>query len=247
MQQFVIRIATLSTFCLAAHGQRPADIIDARSLIPDLAVDMRYAGQHNFTGRPIPGYRAANCMLTLDAAEALSNVQSQLREFGLALKVYDCYRPQSAVDYFVAWGRDLDDQTMKAEFYPEVDKRYLFRDGYIAEKSGHSRGSTVDLTIVPIPYAPAQTYDPGAPLRSCENSQSERFADASIDMGTGYDCFSTLSHTLSPEVGAQQRANRLLLKTLMEASGFTNLKEEWWHFTLSAEPYPDSYFDFPVE
>jgi len=216
-------------------------------VIPDLIVEMRYAGRHNFIGRPIPGYRAAKCLLTLNAAEALSSVQRQLREFGLALKAYDCYRPQTAVDYFVAWGRDLDDQAMKAEFYPAVDKRYLFRDGYIAEKSGHSRGSTIDLTVVAMPYAPTETWDPQVPLLSCENAKTERFADASIDMGTGYDCFSTLSHTLSPEVGAQQRANRLLLKTLMEAAGFTNLKEEWWHFTLNGEPYPDSWFDFPVE
>jgi D-alanyl-D-alanine dipeptidase len=247
MRLIVLRVAALSALCAVAHGQRPADIIDARQMIPDLIVEMRYAGRHNFIGRPIPGYRAAKCLLTRSAATALRNVQSQLREFGFALKVYDCYRPQSAVDYFVAWGRDLEDQEMKAEFYPSVDKRDLFRDGYIAEKSGHSRGSTMDLTVVAVSHVPAQTYDPAAPLLSCENDKNARFADSSIDMGTGYDCFSTLSHTSNPDIGVQQRANRLLLKTLMESSGFTNLEEEWWHFTLSGEPYPDSYFDFPVE
>ena len=234
-------------FAHGAQAQKPIDIVDVRSVAPGIVIDIRYATAHNFIGRPIPGYESAKCLLTRRTAEALARVHSQLREFGLALKIFDCYRPQSAVDAFVTWARDLDDQAMKAEFYPSVDKQDLFRDGYIAAKSGHSRASTVDLTIVRLPPEPLPGFDPSAPLRSCENEQQNRFADGSIDMGTGYDCFSARSHTKSASVTPQQRANRLLLSEMMEAAGFKNLDEEWWHFTLSNEPYPDSYFDFPID
>lgn len=227
------------------HG--PEDIVDVRSVVPDIVLEIRYSTRHNFTGRPVPGYDAAKCLLTRAAAEALAQVQDELRGFGLALKAYDCYRPQSAVDYFVRWAADLDDQVMKAEFYPTVEKQNLFRDGYIAARSGHSRGSTVDLTVVPLRSRPPQAFDPASELKSCENEQDERFPDTSIDMGTGYDCFSVLSNTLNPNLAPQVRANRLLLKYLMESRGFVNLAEEWWHFTLDPEPHPDSYFDFPIE
>jgi D-alanyl-D-alanine dipeptidase len=243
----LLMAAVLCGIAAGAHAQRPDDIVDVRSVVEDIVLDIRYVTPHNFVGRPIPGYEAAKCLLTREAAEALGRVQDALRDFRLALKVYDCYRPQSAVDAFVAWARDLDDQAMKAEFYPSVDKQNLFRDGYIAARSGHSRGSTVDLTVVALPVRPSPVFDPDADLRSCENAQSDRFADASIDMGTGYDCFSTRSHTLYANLSPQQRANRLLLKQLMESNGFRHLPEEWWHFTLSEEPYPDVYFDFPVE
>jgi len=246
-ERFLFLAAALHFTVACAHAQRPDDIIDVRSLVPDIALDVRYATRHNFVGRPIPGYEAPVCLLTRSAATALAGVQHALRDFGLGLKVYDCFRPQSAVDDFVAWGRDLDDQAMKAEFYPSVDKQNLFRDGYIAAKSSHSRGSAVDLTIVGLPIEPAPAFDPEAKLRSCENQRADRFADTSIDMGTGYDCFSALSHTMNSSVDAQRRANRLLLKHLMQTNGFVNLAEEWWHFTLAAEPYPDSYFDFPIE
>jgi D-alanyl-D-alanine dipeptidase len=232
---------------MGAQAQRPDDIVDVGAVVADIVLDIRYAGSHNFIGRPIPGYEAAKCLLTRRAAMALAGVQRDLRGFGLALKVYDCYRPQSAVDYFAGWARDLGDQAMKTEFYPSVDKEYLFRDGYIAARSGHSRGSTVDLTIVAMPMVQPPVFDSEARLRSCENERAERFADTSIDMGTGYDCFSVRSHTMNRGVGPQQRANRLLLKEIMESAGFTNLAEEWWHYTLADEPYPDTYFDFVID
>ena len=246
-------LSTIALICsvTAAVAQRadeiPSDIIDAQSVVEDLVLDVRYATTHNFVGRVIPGYRAAKCLLTRRAAEALEGVQRELQEFALALKVYDCYRPQSAVDAFVDWADDLDDQTMKAEFYPNVDKQNLFRDGYIAARSGHSRASTVDLTIVPRRAQPAAVYDSAVPPGSCENDQSARFPDASLDMGTGYDCFSVRSHTIFPGLSPQQRAHRLLLERLMKSHGFRGLAEEWWHFTLVDEPYPETYFDFPVE
>lgn len=177
----------------------------------------------------------------------LKKVQADLRPHGLGLKVYDCYRPQTAVNAFVRWAEDLEDRKMKPAFYPSVAKSNLFRDGYIAEKSGHSRTSTLDVTIVPLPPPPQPPFSEGKPLRSCEGPSSARFPDNSIDMGTGYDCFSPLSHTLNPDTGTQQRINRALLKTLMDRHGFENLPEEWWHFTLRDEPYPATYFDFPVE
>jgi D-alanyl-D-alanine dipeptidase len=231
----------------AAAAQAPESFIDLGRTVPEIETDIRYATPHNFVGDVIPGYEAAACLLTRQAAEALARVQNVLSEFELALKVYDCYRPQRAVDAFVEWARDPGDQRMKAEFYPDVAKEDLFRDGYIAARSGHSRGSTVDLTIVPMAAPEAIVAGPPFDLRSCERSRKDRFPDASIDMGTGYDCFSLRSHTLSPEVNPEQRANRLLLKQLMEANGFVNLPEEWWHFTLADEPFPHTYFDFPIQ
>ena len=224
----------------------PDDFVALRSVDPTIIQEMRYFTPHNFVGEPIDGYEQPICILTRPAAEALHQAQLKLRPQGYTLKVYDCYRPQRAVDHFVRWAEDLDDQTMKGEFYPDVDKTRLFEDGYIAEKSGHSRGSTMDLTIVKLPAEPTRPYVPGEPLVPCYAPQSERFPDNSVDMGTGYDCFDTLSHTLDPRIQGEQRANRLLLKGTLEDLGFVNLAEEWWHFTFKPELYPDTYFDFPV-
>ena len=135
---------------------------------------------------------------------------------------------------------------MKAEFYPRVRKQRLFKDGYIAEQSGHSRGSTVDLTLVRTPPRRQETYTRGDRLRDCARKAGARFRDNSIDMGTGYDCFDPLSHTFNGQIKGRQRANRLLLRAPMIAAGFKGLKEEWWHFTLRAEPFPETFFDFPV-
>lgn len=207
---------------------------------------MRYATAHTFLGEAVDGYRQPVCLLTRPAAQALRRAQRSLLRSGHSLKVYDCYRPQRAVDHFVRWAEDLDDTETKAEFYPRVDKSRLFADGYIAEKSGHSRGSTVDLTIVRLPARPTRPYVPGEELTPCFASQRERFPDNSVDMGTGYDCFDTLSHTDDPRVKGVPRANRQLLKNTLAAQGFTNLPEEWWHFTQKPELFPDTYFDFPV-
>jgi D-alanyl-D-alanine dipeptidase len=224
----------------------PADFVALTSVDPTIIQEMRYTTPHNFVGERVDGYRRPLCILTRPAAEALHRAQKRLLRQGYSLKVYDCYRPQRAVDHFVRWAEDLDDQAMKAEFYPNVDKTRLFADGYIAEKSGHSRGSTVDLTLVRLPAKPTPPYRPGQPLVPCFAPQEERFPDNSVDMGTGFDCFDTLSHTLDPRVQGVQRANRLLLKNTLEEAGLVNLPEEWWHFTYQPEPYPATYFDFPV-
>ncbi|MCX5058617.1 MULTISPECIES: M15 family metallopeptidase [unclassified Streptomyces] len=224
----------------------PKDFVALRTVDPTIIQEMRYFTPHNFVGERIDGYRQPICILTRPAAEALHRAQTRLLRKGYTLKVYDCYRPQRAVNHFVRWAEDLDDQAMKGEFYPKVDKTRLFEDGYIAEKSGHSRGSTMDLTIARLPAKPTRPYHPGDPLVPCYGPKGERFPDNSVDMGTGFDCFDTLAHTLDPRIQGDQRANRLLLKGTLEGLGFVNLAEEWWHYTYKPEPYPDTYFDFPV-
>ncbi|MCX4398037.1 MULTISPECIES: M15 family metallopeptidase [unclassified Streptomyces] len=221
----------------------PEEFVALSSVDPTIIQEMRYPTVHNFMGVPVDGYRDPLCILTRPAARALHHAQTRLLRRGYSLKVYDCYRPQRAVDHFVRWAKDLDDETMKGEFYPRVDKTRLFADGYIAEKSGHSRGSTVDLTVVRLPAAP---YRPGDPQVPCYAPAAERFPDNSVDMGTGFDCFDTLSHTDDPRIRGEQRIHRQFLKKTLTDVGFVNLAEEWWHYTFKPELFPDTYFDFPV-
>jgi D-alanyl-D-alanine dipeptidase len=223
------------------------NFIDIHEVISDVILDIRYYGEHNFLGQRVDGYLAPKCILTQEAAYALANVQKDLQPYALTLKIYDCYRPQKAVNHFVRWATEINNTKTRKEFYPTVDKRNLFKDGYIAERSSHSRGSTVDLTIVPLPVPRQQEYIPGQKQFECYLPAGQRFGDSSIDMGTGFDCFHELSHTANPKIGREQRVNRLLLKTLMEKHGFKNYDMEWWHYTLKNEPYPNTYFDFPVE
>ncbi|MFF1511817.1 M15 family metallopeptidase [Streptomyces sp. NPDC058326] len=230
----------------APEPKAPREFVALSSVDRTILQEMRYTTAHNFVGEPVDGYRQPLCILTRPAAEALHRAQVRLLSRGYTLKVYDCYRPQRAVDHFVRWAKDLADERMKEEFYPLVDKSRLFADGYIAEKSGHSRGSTVDLTIVRLPAVPTRAYVPGERLVECYAPREERFPDNSVDMGTGYDCFDTLSHTDDPRVQGAQRANRQLLKAVLAEQGFVNLPEEWWHFTFKPEPFPSTFFDFPV-
>ena len=206
----------------AGAQQRPAAFVDAATVVPGLVVEMRYAGSHNFVGRPIDGYEAPYCLLTRAAANALADTARDLSFRGLVIKAFDCYRPTRAVANFVRWARDFKDQKMKAEFYPDVDKRTLFRDGYIATQSGHSRGSTIDLTLVQ-----ADSHE--------------------LDMGTPFDFFSPKSWTADPTVSGEAHKNRMLLTAAMRRRGFRGYEKEWWHFTLRGEPFPDTYFNFPVK
>jgi D-alanyl-D-alanine dipeptidase len=240
-------VATVPTATADVEPRAPADFVSLATVDPTILLDIRYATAHNFTGDPVDGYRSPMCLLTRQAADALSRAQRRFLDDGYTLKVYDCYRPQRAVDDFVAWAGNLADQRMMAEFYPRVDKTRLFADGYIADRSGHSRGSTVDLTLVALPPPQPPPYTPGQPLVDCAAPQPERFADNTIDMGTGYDCFDTLAHTLDPRVQGVQRENRLRLKDGLEQQGFENYDNEWWHFTFKPETYPDTYFDFLVD
>ena len=244
---FVFLIQLLTVKSCFSESTVPAGFVDIRKMAPSVILDIRYFGPHNFVGEKVDGYNAPKCFLTEKAAKALSKVQEELNGFSLSLKVYDCYRPQRTVNHFVRWAKDINDTKTKNEFYPTVDKTNLFKDGYIAAKSSHSRGSTVDLTIVPVPVPVQEDYAPGQMLHACFIPFDKRFKDNSIDMGTGFDCFHELSHTANRNVELQQRINRMLLKTLMEKHGFKNLYLEWWHFTLKDEPFPDTYFDFKIE
>ena len=216
-------VVLTASFCMSASAQdRPAAFVDAATVVPGLIVDARYAGSHNFVGRPIDGYDTPRCFLTKPAAEALAQVARDLAARGLVLKVFDCYRPARAVANFVRWAHNLNDTAGKQEFYPDVDKRMLFRDGYISSRSGHSRGSTVDLTLA--------------------------HADGSeLEMGTPFDFFSPRSWPSSPGVSAEAKENRALFATAMRRRGFRAYPREWWHFTLAHEPFPDTNFDFPVK
>jgi D-alanyl-D-alanine dipeptidase len=202
---------------LRVHAAVPQDFVDVTTLAPSIIVEARYFTEHNFIGAKIDGYKTNKCYLAKPAAEKLAAVQRELQAQNLSLRVYDCYRPQKAVNHFVRWAKDLQDTKMKSEFYPEVAKENLFQDGYIAEKSGHSRGSTLDLTI------------------------------DGLDMGSPYDFFDPLSHTANPKITGEAMKNRLKLKSVMEKHGFANYDQEWWHYTLKNEPHKSQYFDFDVE
>ncbi len=194
-------------------------------LAPGVELEIRYAGADNFVGAPIDGYEEPVCLLTAPAARALAQVQRDLEAEGLGLRVFDCYRPERAVAHFVRWARDLGDLRTQPEYYPRVRKSELFARGYIALRSGHSRGSTVDLTLV--------ERRPGG-------------GRAALDMGTPFDLFDERSHTESPEVTEAQRAARLRLRAALERRGFRNYALEWWHYTLAGEPHPEASFDVPV-
>jgi len=208
-------------------GQRavldvPAEFVDIKSLIPTLVLDVRYASSDNFVGQPITGYQAEKIYLTRAAAAALASVQAELAAKGMGLKLFDGYRPQRAVDHFVRWAQDLDDTRMQEKYYPAVVKQNLFSEGYIAERSGHTRGSTVDLTIVELP------------------------SNKELDMGGPWDFFDPISWPSSTAVSEEQFANRMLLQDVMQRHGFRPLDTEWWHFTLQGETFPDRYFDFVI-
>ena len=196
--------------------------VSVSDVIPDALLDVRYYTTYNFVGERIDGYEQPVVLMTKEAAAALALVNRDMRAQGLRLVVYDAYRPQRAVDHFVRWAEDVSDTRMKAIFYPEVDKAALFERGFIAKRSGHSRGSTVDLTLL------------------------DEKSGMLLDMGGPFDFFGELSHPDFAGVTTEQHANRMLLRDAMVTHGFRTLSTEWWHFTLVNEPYPDAYFDFPV-
>ncbi len=224
--QLVVLYLFLGISLLTAWaGQLPEGFVNVNEVVPDVKIELHYYTTDNFVGERIDGYFEPRCILTKSAAEALKKVQEDLKPFGLGLKIYDAYRPQRAVNHFVRWAKDWQDTKMKSKYYPDVEKKDLFSQGYIAEKSGHSRGSTVDLTIVSM-------------------DSNEKVEE--LDMGTGFDLFSLKSWPHNRSMSPTQRAHRLLLQTLMKKHGFNPYPQEWWHFTLKDEPFPDAYFDFPV-
>ena len=219
-----LRAQDVTTNASAAHPKPlPSGFVDLADIEPTILTEVRYATANNFVGAKVDGYQSPRIVMTRPAADALKLVQEDLREEGYGLKVFDAYRPQQAVNHFVRWARDLNDKETKEEYYPDVPKNELFRRGYIAKYSGHSRGSTIDLTLVDL-----------------ETGEE-------VDMGTPFDFFDQSSWPYSRAVTPEQKDNRLVLRAAMKRRTFRPYDREWWHFTLNGEPYPRTYFDFPIE
>ncbi|MBO4657591.1 MAG: M15 family metallopeptidase [Bacteroidales bacterium] len=200
-----------------------SDFVKISDEIPEVMLEVRYYTTYNFVGDRINGYNAPVSYITKEAAAALKIASDNALKDGYRIRIYDAYRPQDAVDHFKAWAKDIDDTRMKEYFYPDLDKSVLFKLGYIASRSGHSRGSTVDLTLF------------------------DMSTGHNVDMGGTFDFFGELSHPDYKGVTPEQYANRMYLRKLMMDAGFRPYSEEWWHFTLVDEPFPDTYFNFPNE
>ena len=227
----MVMSATLITSCtlnikqsatIESRDSIPEGFTLVSELIPDVILEIRYYSTYNFVGQRVDGYYAPVAILTTEAASALSKVNDELKAKGYRIKIYDAYRPQRAVNHFIRWAENVEDTMMKANFYPEVPKSELFEREYIMARSGHSRGSTIDLTLLDM-----QT-------------------GKELDMGGPFDWFGELSHPDYTDITEEQKANRMLLRAAMLRHGFVPLESEWWHFTLKDEPYPDTYFDFPI-
>ena len=219
---WALTVTLLPSGSARCNDYPPPGFVDLIEIDASIQIDLRYLGRDNFLGRPVDGYEANRLIVSEAAGRALARVQAELKPMGLGLLVYDAYRPQRAVDHFVRWAQDLDDQASKNEYYPDVGKDKLFEEGYIAARSGHTRGGTVDLTLLDI-----------------QSGQT-------LDMGTPWDFFGPESWPAFADLLPQQRANRLLLRALMLRHGFRPLEQEWWHFTLEDEPFPETYFNFSI-
>ncbi len=212
--------------CSCSYVQNKVDrghFVLITEAVPDVILEIRYFGTYNFVGTRIDGYKSPVALLTRQAADSLKVVSDEVMGMGYRLKIYDAYRPQCAVDHFVRWAADIPDTLMKPYFYPDLDKSVLFEQEYIMEKSGHTRGSTVDLTLFDM------------------NTEKE------LDMGGTFDWFGEESHPSFTGITPEQYNNRMILRDVMLRHGFKPLESEWWHFTLVNEPYPDTYFKFPVK
>lgn len=198
-------------------------LVDIKNYDESIMVEMKYLTNDNFVGAVIDGYFANKCLMTLPAAKALAKAQYFAMEQGYSLLVHDCYRPQRGVDHFIRWAQDPNDLKTKKKYYPNIKKNKLFKLGYIAEKSGHSRGSTIDLTLFNL-----KTKKP-------------------LDMGTIYDFLDPLSNTENPQIGTKALENRQILVKIMNRAGFKNYSKEWWHYTLRDEPNKKTYLDLPVK
>ena len=213
----------LFTFNYILFNHSPEDgFVYLKDIDDSVIVDLKYYSSENFTGQPVEGYHSNTAILTNEAASALSNAQDDFNKLGYSLILYDAYRPQRAVDFFVQWSKNHNDTINKRIYYPNIKKSELFKLGYIAYKSGHSRGSTVDVSLVEIS------------------------TNKELDMGTVYDYFGVESHTFFDQLSENQQANRLLLYEIMSHNGFKNYHKEWWHYTLKNEPF-QKYFNFLVK
>jgi len=209
-------------FFICSCSDLPSGFIYINDIDKTIQTDLRYSTKDNFTGRIVDGYKSNRAIISYDAAKSLVQVQNELRKRNLSLKIFDAYRPQRSVNYFINWSKDLSDTINKIIYYPKINKSQLFPMGYIAERSGHSRGSTVDLTIV--------------------NNKTNK----ELDMGTRYDFFGPESSTNFSNITDKQRSNRVLLLEVMTENGFKNYPKEWWHYTLELEPF-NYYFNFVID
>jgi D-alanyl-D-alanine dipeptidase len=219
----VVLATIISWVVISNMNKLPDGFVYVTDEIPTAILEIRYYSEDNFVGTVVDGYHAPKAILTEEAAQALKKAADNLYEQGYYIKIFDAYRPQSAVDHFIRWAKDLDDTKMKEKYYPDLDKSVLFELGYIAEKSGHSRGSTVDLTLVDVSTG------------------------KELDMGSGFDFFGEISNHGTDLITEEQEKNRNILRDAMVDAGFEVYPEEWWHYKLKDEPYPDTYFDFPVK
>ena len=237
-----ILFTLLAVLTLAACGRKAeqtceavydrSDFVEVTEVIPDVILEIRYYSTYNFVGARIDGYERPLALMTKQAADSLKAVNDELKANGYRLKIWDTYRPQRAVNHFIRWAENVQDTAMKAVFYPMVNKSLLFEQGYICARSSHSRGSTVDLTLI------------------------DAATGKELDMGSPFDWFGEESH---PDYRGERlkakderndedwQTNRLVLRNAMKRHGFEGIDSEWWHFTLANEPYPDTYFDFPIE
>jgi len=219
-----------------------SDFVMLAEAVPDAILEIRYYSTYNFVGQRIDGYEEPTALLTRQAADSLKVVSDEVKQMGYRLKIYDAYRPQKAVDHFVRWAKDIPDTLMKHFFYPDLTKDVLFPQKYIMEKSGHTRGSTLDLTLFDMETEKeldmGGTFDwfgPESHPDFCGNPETGEF--------TGDNSKSPVGRTITP----QQFANRMILRRVMLKHGFVPMDTEWWHFTLKDEPYPDTFFTFPVK
>jgi zinc D-Ala-D-Ala dipeptidase len=232
----------LTGYAMAAGADKlPEDFVYLREVAPSIVQDMRYAAAKNFTGKPVPGYDAAECVLKRGAGEAMRQAQEKAQKLGYSLKVYDCYRPARAVRAFLAWAAAPEDGRTK-RYYPRLQKSRLVPE-YIAAQSQHSTGFAVDLTLVPAAAEPAEA---AGEERDCTAPATDREGGGSLDMGTAFDCFDPKANTASPSVTPKQRKDRELLLSILEGAGFKNYAAEWWHFSHSGGSGTQSY-DFPIE
>jgi D-alanyl-D-alanine dipeptidase len=248
--RFAIATAlALATFAPAADAAGspglPPPLAYLRLVDPTIAQDIRYATANNFTGRPLPGYDASECVLHRAAAQALAKVQADLAAAHLALKVYDCYRPERAVRAMAAWSQDGKNGAPTKRFFPHIDKRNLFALGYIARYSRHSSGTAVDLTLIEKGAKSAAPFDPATHYGACDGPLTARAPDNSIDMGTGYDCLDPKGHTATSGVTLEQHNRRMMLVAAMRKRGFSNYRLEWWHFTFDGTGGARHY-DVPI-
>ncbi len=222
----------------------PGNFVKLSSIAPTIIQSQRYATSENFLGRPMIDYHHTGVLCTRSLALALKKVNAAMNKKGYGLVVYDAYRPQQTVDSFIAWSKTKDDQAGKSKYYPTIPKNKLFELGYLLAKSGHTRGSTVDLTIIPL----SKKLKPiTVKSRTLKNGEVIPFLnDNTVDMGSSFDLFHTVSHHDTTLITPEQARMRDFLYKTMLANGFVGLPEEWWHYTLVGEPYPDTYFNFPT-